>query len=129
MLALYQSADIDLSGFARNEGWNVPAHTCTALGKWSIISNCSAHKDWATKDNAILVEPTGAIKAQDGIFFRPGDQFSQGNFHDFAPDALDQAFTEAEKRARTPNPAGEALRQQHTYSKTIDAILEKIESL
>lgn len=126
MLALYQSADLDISGFSRSEGHNIPAHTVTALGKWSIVTNCSAHKDWATKDNAILVEPTGAIKAQDNFFFRPGEQFSQGNFFDFAPDAFDQALVEAEKRAKTPNPAGEALRQTHTYAKTLDTILAKI---
>ncbi len=129
MLQLYQSADIDLSGFARSEGWNVPAHTATALGKWSIVSNCSAHKDWATTENSILVEPVGAIKAVDGFFFREGEPFSQGNMADFPPDAFDNALVEAEKRAKTPNPAGEALRTQHTYAKTLDAILEKIESL
>lgn len=126
MLQLYQSADIDLSGFARNEGWNVPAHTATALGKWSIVSNTSAHKDWATAENSILVEPTGAVKAVDNLFFREGDQFSQGNMFDFAPDAFDNALVEAEKRAKTPNPTGEVLRTQHTYAKMLDTILEKI---
>lgn len=125
MLQVYQSADIDLSGFSRSEGWNVPAHTATALGKWSIVSNCSAHKDWATVENSILVEPTGAVVANDGMFFRPGEPFSQGNLFDFAPDAFDNALQEAEKRAKTPNPAGELLRQQ-TYSKMLDSILEKI---
>ncbi len=126
MLQLYQSADIDLSGFSRSEGWNVPAHTVTALGKWSIVSNCSAHKDWATAENSILIEPTGAVPANDSMFFRPGEPFSQGNLFDFAPEAFDLALERAEKLAKTPNPAGEALRSQHTYSKMLDAILEKI---
>ena len=37
------SIDIDLSGLSNGEGWNLPAFNATALGKWSIVSNCSAH--------------------------------------------------------------------------------------
>lgn len=129
MNQLYQSADIDLSGYARAEGWNIPAFTATALGKWSIVSNVSAHKDWATASNSVLVEPTGAIKAVDNLFFREGDQFSQGNVADFAPEAFDEALVRAEKLAKTPNVEGAKLRTTHTYAKTVDAILAKIESL
>lgn len=126
MLRVYQAADVDLSGFARAEGWNLPAFTVTAFGKWSIVSNCSAHKDWATDENAILVDPSGMMKAIDNFFFQEGSQFSRGNMFDFAPDAFDKALEMAEKLAKTPNPAGEKLRETHTYAKTLDAILEKI---
>lgn len=126
MLQLYRSADLDISGYSRAEGANIPAMTVTALGKWSVVTNCSAHKDWATATNSVLVEPTGAVKAHDGFFFREGDQFSQGNMADFAPDALDEAFTRAEKVAKTPNPEGEKLRETHTYARTVDAILAKL---
>ncbi len=126
MLALYQSADIDLSGFSRAEGHNIPAHTATALGKWSIVTNCAAHKDWATAENSILVEPMGVIKAVDQIFFREGEPFNQGNFADFAPDAFEKALAIAETKAKTPNPAGELLRSQHTYAKMVDQMLAAI---
>ncbi len=126
MLSLYQSADVDLSGFSSSEGWGIPAHTCTALGKWSIVTNCSAHKDWATKDNSILVEPAGMREVYDNVFFQKGGPFSQGNVYAFTAEQLEEAMSRAEKVAKTPNPAGDALRAQHTYSKTLDAILEKI---
>ncbi len=130
MLSLYQSADIDLSGFSSSEGWGIPAHTCTALGKWSIVTNCSAHKDWATKENSILVDPVagpaGMREVYDNVFFQKGAPFSQGNIYAFTAEQLDEAMSRAEKIAKTPNPAGEALRTQHTYSKTLDTILEKL---
>lgn len=127
MNQLYNSFDIDLSGYARNEGWNLPAFIATALGKWSIVTNCSAHKDWATNDNAILVEPTGVIKAVDNVFFAEGQPFNQGNMFDFGPDAFEAALEVAEKRAKTLNVEGRKLAETHTWTKTVDTILAKIE--
>jgi hypothetical protein len=129
MASLYQSADIDLSGISRAEGYNLPAFTATAFGKWSIVTNCSAHKDWATAENSILIEPTGSVKAVDGFFFREGDQFSSGNMFDFAPDAIEEAMIRAEKLAKTPNPAGLELGKTLTYKHTVDRILDKIEEI
>lgn len=129
MNQLYNSADIDLSGIARSEGWNLPAFTATALGKWSIVTNCTAHKDWATAENSILIEPSGTmVPANDGMFFRPGDQFSQGNFFDFTEEQILAAYEQAEAKAKTPNPAGAALRETFTYKRTVDEILAKIEA-
>jgi len=54
------SIDIDLSGLSGGEGWNLPSFNATALGKWSVVLNATAHKDWATKDNSILI----TIKAE-----------------------------------------------------------------
>ena len=49
------SIDIDLGGLSGAEGWNLPSFNATALGKWSVVINATAHKDWATKDNSILI--------------------------------------------------------------------------
>ncbi len=126
MNQLYNSADIDLSGFSSSEGWNIPAHTATCLGKWSIVTNCTAHKDWATADNAILVEPNQMRPVYDNVFFQQGAPFSQGNVYSFSAEQLEEAMDRAEKKTRTPNPAGEKLRQTHTYKNTVQQILEKI---
>jgi hypothetical protein len=123
---LINSADIDLSGFSSAEGWGLPSFTATALGKWSIVSNCTAHKDWATSDNAILVEPSGMRPVYDGVFFAQGSQFSQGNHFSFTQEQLVSAMEVAEKKARTPNVEGAKLRESHTWAKTADAILAKI---
>lgn len=126
MNKLYNSADIDLSGFSSAEGWGLPAFMATALGKWSIVTNCSAHKDWATKDNSILVEAGEMRKVYDGIFFQEGQPFSQGNIYSFTAEQLVSAFERAEKLARTPNTEGKKLMEQFTYKRTVDEILAKI---
>lgn len=126
MNSLYNSADVCLSGFARSEGWNIPAHTCAALGKQVIVTNVTAHKDWATPENAILVEPTGMVPCYDGVFFHPNQPFNQGNFYDFTTDQLVAAMERAEKVARTPNLEGLKLAEKFTYKRTVDEILAKI---
>jgi len=132
MNQLYNSADIDLSGFSSSEGWGLPSFTATALGKWSIVTNCTAHKDWATAANSILVEPQVGPAAMrpcyDGIFFQSGSPFSQGNIYSFTAEQLNEAMDRAEKLAKTPNPEGEKLRTQFTWKRTVDEMLAKIES-
>lgn len=128
MNALYNSADVCLSGFARNEGWNLPAFTCAALGKQGIVTNVTAHKDWATSGNSVLVEPVGMVPASDGVFFHPGQAFNQGNFYDFTTDQLVAAMEQTEKVARTPNLEGLKLAETFTYKRTVDAILGKIQA-
>ncbi len=127
MNQLYNSFDIDLSGVARSEGWNLPAFTAAALGKWSVVTNCTAHKDWATPANSILIEPTlPMVAASDGVFFAPGQPFSQGSMFDFNEAQLNEAMDRAEKLAKTPNPEGRKLAEQFTYRRTVDEILSQI---
>lgn len=129
MAQLYNSADVCLAGLSSAESWNIPSFTTTALGKWSIVTDCTGHKDWATAANSILVEPSGMRPAADGVFFVKGGPWSQGNVYSITAEQLDEAFSRAEKVAKTPNPAGEQLRTTHTYAKTVDAILSKIEQV
>lgn len=126
MNQLYNSADIDLSGFSSSEGWNIPAFTATALGKWSVVTNCTAHKDWANDQNSILVEATEMRPVYDGVFFQQGGAFSQGNIYSLKAEQLQLAFEKAEKLAKTPNADGKKLAQDFTYAKTVDKILEKM---
>ncbi len=123
---LINATDIDLSGFSSAEGWGLPAFNATAMGKWSIVSNCSAHKDWATAANSILVEPAGSRPVYDGVFFTQGAPFSQGNIYDLKPEQLEEAMTRAEAVAKTTNTEGAKLRETFTYAKTVDGILAKI---
>lgn len=126
MNQLYNSADICLAGLSGSEAWNLPSFTTTALGKWSIVLNATAHKDWATATNSILVEPAGMRPVYDGVFFQQGALWNQGNIYSVTAEQIDAAFTEAEKRAKTPNPEGEKLRETFTWAKTTEAILAKI---
>lgn len=120
--------DIDLTGLSGGEGWNLPAFNSTCLGKWSVVSNCSAHTDWANKENSILVEVSQGEKlaAEDGKFFRKGSHFNQGSFFKIEDEAMIEGMERAEKLARTNNIHGEALREKFTYEKTLKSILEKI---
>ena len=117
--------DIDLGGLSAAEGCNLPALNATALGKWSIVANHTAHKDWANKDNSILVEPVGKVSSDDGFFFRKGP-FNQGDFYNISQNSMSEAMDKSLQFAKTPNPEGEKLQKEFTYMKTVDSILEKM---
>lgn len=123
---LMNSADIDLTGLSGGEGWNLPAFNCTALGKWSIVLNATAHRDWATKENSILIEPTGEMDVEDGMFFLKHIPFNHGTFFTWNEDQVVAAMEEAEKKAKTENKEGLKLNEQFTYAKTLDALIELI---
>ena len=120
------SIDIDLSGLSNGEGWNLPAFNATALGKWSIVSNCSSHKDWANEKNAILVEPMGKQPCYDGIFFQEGGPFNQGQYYRLKGEDIAQALNKSIQMAKSENTEGLKLQEEFTYEKTIEKILEKI---
>lgn len=123
---LINNIDIDLTGISLAEGFNLPSFNSTCLGKWSIVLNATAHKDWATKDNCILVEPNGAQNAADGVFFHNGGPFNQGNVYSVSDEAIIKAMDIAEQKAHTYNVNGSKLKEKFTYAKTIDSILDII---
>lgn len=123
---LMNAVDIDLSGLSNGEGWNLPAFNCTALGKWSIVTNSSSHQDWANEKNAILVEPIGRQPCYDNIFFREGDAFNQGNYSKIDESGVIDGIERALKLAKQENTEGLKLQSQFTYSNSIDQILTKI---
>ena len=123
---LINSIDIDLSGLSSAEGWNLPAFNATCLGKWSCVTNVSAHKDWATASNCILVECDKKIEAYDGQFFQKGQFFNQGNFYEVPEETIAGAMDLAEKTAGIPNKKGERLKEKFTYAKSLESILSHI---
>ena len=123
---LMNSVDINLSGLSNGEGWNLPAFNATALGKWSIVSNCTSHTDWANDKNSILVEPDGKQPCYDNIFFREGDSFNQGEYYRLNAEKIDAGFDRSVQFAKKENTEGLKLQEEFTYEKTIEKILEKI---
>jgi hypothetical protein len=123
---LLNAIDIDLTGLSYAEGWNLPSFNATCLGKWSIVSNATSHKDWATEENAILVECDACVDSHDGAFFLSGQSFNQGSFPSYSEKAMLEAFEKAEKRlAEQPiNTAGIKLGEQMTYAVTAQKIIE-----
>ena len=126
---LINNIDIDLSGLSNGEGWNLPSFNATALGKWSIVSNCSSHKDWATKENSILVDPIGKQPCYDNVFFKEGAPFNQGNYYKLDGKSIISAMKQAEEKVGQVNTEGTKLRDKFTYKKTIDSILDCIYSV
>ena len=122
------SIDIDLGGLSGAEGWNLPSFNATALGKWSVVINATAHKDWATKDNSILIEPSSLKDCYDDIFFKKGQAFNQGQFFDISDEEMENAILKSVSYAKIPNPEGLKLQKQFTYEKTVETILCAISS-
>jgi len=118
--------DIDLSGLSSAEGWSLPSFNATALGKWSVVTNCTSHKDWGNEKNCILVEPTGKIASADGVFFREGLPFNQGYFYNISQESMSEGMDRALKFAKSENIEGLKLQEEFTYEKTIESILEKM---
>lgn len=118
--------DIDLSGYSSAEGWGLPSFNATALGKWSIVSNYSSHKDWANDSNCILVQPVGIQACYDNYFFRKGQPFNQGSYCQLSEESLVSAMEKAEGLAKQINIKGLLLKEKFTYKKTINQILEKM---
>ncbi len=123
---LHGALDIDLSGLSSGEGWNLPAFNSTCLGKWAVVTNCSGHKGWATRSNCILVEPNGKIPCYDGMFFREGSPFNQGNYYNITDDAIIDGIERAVKLARQPNVSGEELGKKMTYQNSMRKIYAAI---
>ena len=114
---------IDMSG---GEGFSLPSFHALAIGKHGVIHNCSAMSDWATNKNAVLVPSSGQIEAYDGVFFKPGMEYNQGNIYDFDTDAFIDACEKAEARwlSNPVNKEGLKLQKEFTWEKTVDTILQ-----
>ena len=126
VIMFQQAVDIDLSGLSNGEGWGLPAFNSTCLGKWSVVSNCSGHKDWATKENCVLVETNGKQPCYDGAFFIKGSPNNQGNYHLITDEALIDGMERAEKLSKTPNKAGIETGVKMSYKESVKQILEVI---
>lgn len=122
------SIDIDLGGLSGAEGWNLPSFNATALGKWSVVMNATAHKDWATSNNSILIEPSSLKDCYDDVFFKKGQAFNQGQFFNISDEEMENAILKSISYAKKPNPEGLKLQKEFTYEKTVETILCAINS-
>lgn len=123
---LMNAIDIDLSGLSNGEGWNLPAFNATALGKWSIVSNCSSHKDWANEKNAVLVNPDGKQPCYDNVFFKEGLPFNQGNYYRLNSEKILTAMDQAVALVKKENTEGLKIQETFTYKKSIEQIFNVI---
>ncbi len=122
--SMYNYTDIDLSGLSLCEGFNLPLFTHLCLGKHAVVLDAHVHKDYATAENSVLVEPTSKIKAVDGLFFHENGQFLQGNWYNWQDNDVLAAMDKAVERfkANPANEAGRQLKNTFTWEKTVDTI-------
>jgi len=121
--------DIDLTGLSGAEGWNLPSFNSTCLGKWSIVLDATSHKDWANESNCILVEPNGLEECYDGKFFQKGSTFNQGNIFTWDSATVSQAMDLAVSKKGQNNTNGESLKEEFSYSRSVDRLLKGIEEV
>jgi glycosyltransferase involved in cell wall biosynthesis len=123
------SGDIIL-GMSGGEGWGLPEFHSVALGKHSVIMNATGYKEWASKENSVLVSPSSKISSVDGIFFTEGSEYNQGKIYDFDEEAFINGCEEAIKRVESNkvNEEGLKLQDEFTYAKTADKLLELIKN-
>ncbi len=124
------SADIVI-GMSGGEGWGLPEFHSVALGKHAVILNASSYKDWANEKNASLVYPCGKWPAEDGIFFKAGGLINQGNIFTFSEEEFISSCEDAISRVKNNrvNLEGKKLREDFSYTKTCDKILEILQSI
>jgi glycosyltransferase involved in cell wall biosynthesis len=122
------SGDIVL-GMSGGEGWGLPEFHSVAIGKHAVIMNATGYKEWASKENSVLINPSSKISSVDGVFFNEGAEYNQGKIYDFDEDSFINGCEEAIKRVESNkiNKEGLKLQDEFTYSKTTDKILELIE--
>jgi len=125
---ILNSADIELTGLSGCEGFNLPLFQSLCLGRQAVVLNAHVHKDFCNQANSVLVEPSGLLEANDGVFFHKGQAFNQGMWFDFDEDDAISAMKVAEKKAKERNEAGELLKGEFTYEKMLNTIIENIET-
>lgn len=118
--------DIVLSPF-RGEGRDLPTFHSVGLGKHCLSLRAHAYLDYLNDENAVLINPSGKIKAVDNIFFYEGQPFNNGNLYDWQEnDYLNALDVVLERFKNNPiNEKGLEL-QKITYSDTVDTILKEI---
>ena len=113
------------------EGWGLPEFQSVALGKHCVGLNAHSYKDWMNDKNSVLIAPNGKIPVYDNMFFTPGAEFNQGNIFDWDENEFIAGMETAEKKFKEnpENIEGLKLQQEFTYAKTVDSILETINSI
>jgi glycosyltransferase involved in cell wall biosynthesis len=119
------SGDIVI-GMSGAEGWGLPEFHSVAIGKHSVIMNATGYKEWANSENSTLVEPSGKIPAEDGVFFKAGGEYNQGRIFDFDEESFIYGCEKAIEKVEFDklNSAGLKLQDEFTFEKTTDKILE-----
>ena len=111
-----------------NESFGLAEFTSLCLSKHAILLNANGYKEYATNENAILINPNGKVEAND-IFFQKGGQYNQGNFFTWDIEEFLNGCGEAIKRVENNriNTEGAKVQERFKYSDTVKTILGHLE--
>ncbi len=118
-LILHSDCGISLS---KAEGWDLPILEMMSCGKPVITTNFSAHTEFCTKENAMLVEIQETEPAFDGKWF-----FGQGNWAAFGENQIEQTVENMRKvfqgGKKQFNSAGVETAKKFTWENSAKTIL------
>jgi len=117
-------------GMSGGEGWGLPEFQSVALGKHAVMLDAHAYRDWANRENSVMVESTNKIDCTDGFFFKKGASTNQGQIFDWKEEDFLAACDEAIERLRENkvNEKGRELQEKFSYSNTLDKLLDVVKS-
>jgi len=126
----YLNSSSIMIGMSGGEGWGLPEFQSVALGKHAVILDAHGYKEWANKENSVLVDSTSKIDCADGVFFKKGAETNQGQIFDWNEDDFISGCEEAVERVRANriNEKGLELQEKFTYSRTLDGILDVLKN-
>ncbi len=105
---------------SRGEGWNNEVMETMAMNKPVILTNYSAHTEYANSENSYLVQTSETEKAQDGIWFH-----GQGNWATLGVDQIEQSINHMRnvyKNNIRTNANGLKTAEKYTWQNTVDQI-------
>lgn len=89
---------------SRAEGWNMPLSETLACGRYAIATDVTAHSEYITADNSLVVKTNGLVTASDNKWFRN----SVGNWYDVDYSSLVNQFQAAYEYVKKNNVLNEA---------------------
>lgn len=119
LAAVISKADCGIY-LSRGEGWNNEVMETMALNKPVILTNYSAHTQYANKHNSYLVDVDSTEPANDGIWFK-----GQGNWAKLGIPQIEQSIEymrEVYKNNVKTNEKGLKTAEKYTWQNTTDLI-------
>ncbi len=125
MVNLYNSCDAFVSA-TRGEGWGLPIIEAMACAKPVIVTDYSAHLEFANSQNAYLIEVEKMIDVDDPVFFDPNCDF--GQWAEPSADHLTHLLRHVYENAPEADELGERARADVSANWTWDLAAQKAHS-
>jgi len=109
---------------SRAEGWNLEAIEMLALGKQLIITDYSAHTEFCTNKNSMLIPIEKKESAYDGIWFHGQGRWAE--IGDSQIDVMVEHMRKVHSSNKEPNQAGIQAGNSFSWENSASKILSKV---